>query len=101
MLTSLKTGATCIAAAVGLALTSLSGAHAQGLIRDTETERAMREYTDPLLVAAGLDVSAVGFYLVGGMGFNAFVTGGQNNFLHRTGKGRVGEKGRSRWGADN
>jgi predicted Zn-dependent protease len=82
MLKPLRTGAARIAAAAGLALASLAGAHGQGLIRDTETERAMREYTDPLLEAAGLDVSAVDFYLVGDMEFNAFVTGGQNIFLN-------------------
>lgn len=82
MLTSLRNGIAHLAAATGLALASLCTAHGQGLIRDTETELAMREYTDPLLVAAGLDVDAVDFYLVGDMEFNAFVTGGQNIFLN-------------------
>ena len=82
MLTSVGHSMTRLAAAAGLALASLSSAHAQGLIRDTETELAMRQYSDPLLEAAGLDVNAVDFYLVGDMDFNAFVTGGQNIFLN-------------------
>jgi predicted Zn-dependent protease len=59
-----------------------SPAIAQGLIRDTEIERVMREYTDPLLEAAELDTRAVDVYLIGNMEFNAFVTQGQNIFLH-------------------
>lgn len=82
MLTSVRRSMIRLATAAGLAIASLASAHGQGLIRDTETERAMREYTDPLLVAAGLDVSAVDFYLVGDMEFNAFVAGGQNIFLN-------------------
>ena len=82
MLTSVRRSMIRVATAAGLAIASLASAHGQGLIRDTETERAMREYTDPLLVAAGLDVSAVDFYLVGDMEFNAFVAGGQNIFLN-------------------
>lgn len=57
-------------------------AMAQGLVRDTEIEHVMREYTDPMLVAADLDPSAVDVYLIGDMSFNAFVTQGQNIFLN-------------------
>jgi len=69
-------------AAIGLMAASLTGVHAQGLIRDTEIEAVMREYADPLLVAANLDVDAVDFYLVGDMEFNAFVALGQNIFMN-------------------
>jgi predicted Zn-dependent protease len=61
---------------------SAAPAFAQGLVRDTEIEMVMREYTDPFLIAADLDPDAVDLYLVGDMEFNAFVTGGQNIFLH-------------------
>jgi len=71
-----------LCAAIALTLAGLFSAHGQGLVRDTEIETVMREYTDPLLVAAGLDVNAVDFYLVGDMEFNAFVTGGQNIFMN-------------------
>jgi len=61
---------------------SAAPAFAQGLVRDTEIEMVMREYTDPFLEAAELDPDAVDLYLVGTMDFGAFVTGGQNIFLH-------------------
>ncbi len=70
-----------VGAIAALAL-SAAPAFAQGLVRDTEIEMVMREYTDPLLVAAELDPDSVDLYLVGNMEFNAFVTGGQNIFLH-------------------
>lgn len=57
-------------------------AHAQSLVRDAEIEIVLREYTDPLLEAAGLNPEAVDLYLVGDMEFNAFVTGGQNIFMN-------------------
>lgn len=52
------------------------------LIRDTEIEGVMQAYTDPLLDAAGLNRDSVGLYLVGNNEFNAFVTRGQNIFMH-------------------
>lgn len=70
------------AAALSLLALSAAPAAAQGLIRDTEIERVMRDYTDPMLVAAELDPTAVDLYLIGDMSFNAFVTQGQNIFLH-------------------
>ncbi len=70
-----------VTAAAALALTA-APALAQGLVRDTEIEMVMREYTDPLLEAADLDTRSVDLYLVGNMEFNAFVTQGQNVFLH-------------------
>ncbi|PWE17311.1 peptidase M48, Ste24p [Marinicauda salina] len=67
----------------GLAVLSLGGnAAAQGLIRDTEIEAVMRDYADPLVEVAGLSPEAVDIHLVGDMEFNAFVTGGQNIFMH-------------------
>ena len=58
-------------------------ASAQGilLLRDTETERALRSYEDPLLVAGGLQPSAVRIYLVNDPSVNAFVAEGQNMFI--------------------
>lgn len=70
-----------LGALAALCLT-VSAAQAQGLVRDTEIEMVMREYTDPFLEAAELDPEAVDLYLIGDMEFNAFVTGGQNIFLH-------------------
>ena len=67
---------------VAAACLGATAASAQGLVRDTEIERVMQAYTDPLLEAAELDPQAVDLYLVGNMEFNAFVTQGQNIFLH-------------------
>ncbi|MEO1038317.1 MAG: M48 family metalloprotease [Pseudomonadota bacterium] len=64
------------------AIAAAATAHAQGLVRDTEIEAVMRAYTDPLLEAAQLETNDVDFYLVGNMEFNAFVTRGQNIFMH-------------------
>jgi len=55
---------------------------AQNLIRDTEIELMLRDYTDPFLVAAGLDPNDVGLYIIADPAINAFVTGGQNIFMH-------------------
>lgn len=65
-----------------LALLVAPVANAQSVIRDEEIETLLREYTDPLLVAAGLEPSDVRLYVVNDPTLNAFVTGGQNIFLH-------------------
>ncbi len=62
-------------------------AHAQSgggiqLLRDTETERLLRSYLDPILTAAGLHPNAVHLYLVNDPSINAFVAEGQNMFIH-------------------
>lgn len=57
-------------------------AFAQSLLRDTEIEETMRDYTTPILRAAGLSPSSVDLYLVNDPSLNAFVTRGQNIFLH-------------------
>ena len=55
---------------------------AQGLLRDTEIEETLREFSDPLLRAGGLSPRSVDIYLVNDPELNAFVTRGQNIFLH-------------------
>ncbi len=57
-------------------------AYAQSLLRDTEIEETLKEYTHPILRAAGLTPSNVDLYLVNDPSLNAFVTRGQNIFLH-------------------
>ncbi len=44
------------------------------LIRDTEIERVMRGYEEPILVAAGIDPNTVKLYLVDDSSINAFAT---------------------------
>ena len=66
-----------------LALALLPGpAAAQSILRDAETEAFFREISRPLIDAAGLDPRSVQFILVGDGSINAFVTGGQNVFIH-------------------
>jgi len=57
-------------------------AHAISIIRDAEIERLLNEYTDPIVIAAGLDPEAVDIYMVNDPTLNAFVAGGQNIFFH-------------------
>lgn len=57
-------------------------AFSQSLLRDTEIEETMIDYTKPILLAAGLSPSSVDLYLVNDPSLNAFVTRGQNIFLH-------------------
>jgi len=75
---------TVIAMLFALLLTAVASidAAAQSLIRDTEIEQTMREFTDPILRAANLQSSSVDIYLVNDPSLNAFVTRGQNIFLH-------------------
>lgn len=68
--------------ATALSIALPAAAAAQTLLRDTEIEHVLHEYTDPLLVAAGLDPNDVGMYLIGDNEINAFVTGGQNIFVN-------------------
>lgn len=73
-----------IAAITGFVLASVlpALASAQTVIRDTEIEQMLRDYTNPLLVAANLQPGDVDLYLIADPEINAFVTGGQNIFMH-------------------
>jgi predicted Zn-dependent protease len=51
------------------------------LIRDAETEAYLRQISDPVFAAAGLDATAVHLYLLNDPEINAFVAGGQNLFM--------------------
>ena len=57
-------------------------AMAQSLIRDTEIEDTLEDFTTPLLKAAGLNSDNVDIYIVNDNSLNAFVTRGQNIFLN-------------------
>ena len=72
---------TIIAAVTAMAAMA-APAFGQQLIRDTEIEVLLREYTDPILVAAELQPSDVSLHLVADPSLNAFVTAGQRIFLH-------------------
>lgn len=57
-------------------------AQAQSLLRDTEIEETLRDFSDPLLRVGGLSPRSVDIYLINDPELNAFVTRGQNIFLH-------------------
>jgi len=65
----------------GLFMTDPAAAQGIVLLRDTETERALRSYEDPFLKAGGLDPAGVKLYLVNDNSVNAFVAEGQNMFI--------------------
>ena len=71
-------------AAAGLALAALlaPAAQAQSLIRDTEIEDTLRDFSDPILVAAELDPADVRIRIINDPQPNAFVAGGQQMFFH-------------------
>lgn len=61
---------------------STTPAKAISLIRDTEIEQLLKEYTDPIVSAANLDPNVVSLYIVNDPSLNAFVVGGHNIFFH-------------------
>lgn len=52
------------------------------IIRDTEIEAILKEWSRPLLAAAGMEPGAVNFVIVQDDQVNAFVAGGANIFLY-------------------
>jgi predicted Zn-dependent protease len=70
----------CLAAMAG-AFHPVSAA-AQGLIRDAEIEKTLRDYSDPIFTAAGLKASDVDLYIINDPSLNAFVANGQRVHLH-------------------
>lgn len=57
-------------------------AASQGLIRDAEIEQILRDYTNPILEAAGLIPEDVGLYIINDSSLNAFVANGQRIHLN-------------------
>ncbi len=78
-------GAPVVALAVALSLVMPGlepAAQAQSILRDAETESFFRDISKDMIVSAGLDPRSVQIVLVGDKSINAFVTGGQNVFIH-------------------
>lgn len=70
-------------ALAAMVVPSFDGAvRAQSILRDAETEAFFRDISRDMVVAAGLEPKNVQFILVGDPSINAFVTGGQNVFVH-------------------
>ncbi len=78
--TMARLAAVCIAIAAWL---PAAPASAQiSLLQDTETERTLKSYEDPIIKAAGLDPNAVKLYIVNDPTINAFAAEGQNIFVN-------------------
>jgi predicted Zn-dependent protease len=55
---------------------------AASLIRDAETEKFLRNLSEPIFVAANLNAKNIKIYIVQDSSINAFVSGGQNIFIN-------------------
>ena len=73
-----------LGALFGLALLPAPNSSAQGLplIRDTEIERLLNDYSRPIFDAAGLGGGRVAIRIVRSRIYNAFVVDGRNVFIH-------------------
>jgi len=71
------------ATALAIAITPIA-ASAQGLpvIRDTEAEQLLRDYTRPILRAAGLEKQNIQMVIINEVSFNAFVADGRRIFVN-------------------
>src|SRR6202171_97606 len=78
---------TAVAAAAALAIAPMSSALAEQekgppVIRDTESEQLLREYTRPILRAAGLEKQNIQVVIINESVFNAFVADGRRIFVN-------------------
>jgi predicted Zn-dependent protease len=77
---------TALTAALSLALAPLAPARAQEkgppVIRDTEAEQLLRDYTRPVLRAAGLEKQNIQVVIINDAAFNAFVADGHRIFVN-------------------
>src|SRR6266436_1834273 len=86
-ITSGLTAATVAAAlAVAPVLTPVAPVRAQenkgpSILRDTESEQLLREYTRPILRAAGLERQNIQMVIINDSAFNAFVADGRRIFI--------------------
>jgi predicted Zn-dependent protease len=72
------------AAALALAPVAVPAQENKGpaLLRDTEIEQLLREYTRPILRAAGLEKQNIQIVIINDAGFNAFVADGRRIFVN-------------------
>jgi predicted Zn-dependent protease len=80
----LRTWFVFLALIVGLVGTTVNVAWCESVsvLRDSEIEKILRQWSDPIFEAAGLNPRAVTVRLIDDMSLNAFVAGGQNVFLN-------------------
>src|SRR5271165_833339 len=78
--------AAAVAAALAAAPVAPAFAQAEGkgppILRDTETEQLLREYTRPILRAAGLEKQNINVVIINDSSFNAFVADGRRIFVN-------------------
>lgn len=65
-----------------IALPIANPAKARGLIRDAEAENLIRDYSIPILQAAGLSSQNISIHIIADKNFNAFVVDGRNMFIN-------------------
>jgi len=72
------------AAALALSPMAATAQQAKGppVLRDTETEQLLREYTRPILRAAGLEKQNIQMVIINDSSFNAFVADGRRIFVN-------------------
>jgi predicted Zn-dependent protease len=80
-------GLTAVTVAAALALAPIAPLRAQDnrgppILRDTETEALLREYTRPILRAAGLEKQNIQMVIINDGAFNAFVADGRRIFVN-------------------
>src|SRR3984885_1410332 len=80
-------GLTAVTVAVALALAPMPRLRAQEnhgppILRDTEAEALLREYTRPILRAAGLEKQNIQMVIINESAFNAFVADGRRIFVN-------------------
>src|SRR5229473_456805 len=81
------TGLTAVALAAALALAPMALAQEKEsrgppILRDTEAEALLREYTRPILRAAGLEKQNIQMVIINESVFNAFVADGRRIFVN-------------------
>src|SRR6201994_1555184 len=80
-------GLTAVTVAAVLALAPMAPLRAQEnkgppVLRDTESEAVLREYTRPILRAAGLEKQNIQMVIINDPNFNAFVADGRRIFVN-------------------
>jgi predicted Zn-dependent protease len=81
--TTLKLTALTVAAALAVApMPALAQGRAPSFLRDTESEQLLREYTRPILRAAGLEKQNIQMVIINDSQFNAFVADGRRIFVN-------------------
>jgi len=82
--TTLKLTALATAVALAMAPTLSAAQQAKGppVLRDTESEQLLRDYTRPILRAAGLEKQNIQMVIINESVFNAFVADGRRIFVN-------------------